>query len=125
MKAQEKLVNSSMQQAAAHWLEGGRLISGLPQDAFPFLGERGHVVSLVGGGGKTTLMYHLAQVSQARGLRTAVMTTTKIGRPGPYCRSMAACMACWAAGEYAVCGERLGDLREMVHQRRLSAAANQ
>ena len=91
------------------WLEDGQLVSGSPQDAFPFLGERGHVVSLVGGGGKTTLMYHLAQVSQARGLRTAVMTTTKIGRPGPYCRSMAACMACWAAGEYAVCGERLNE----------------
>lgn len=96
-----------MKQAAAHWLEGGRLVSGTPQDAFPFLGERGHVVSLVGGGGKTTLMYHLAQVSQGRGLRTAVMTTTKIGRPGSYCPSMTACRAFWAAGEYAVCGERL------------------
>ena len=113
MKAQEKLVNRSIQQASAYWLEGGRLASGSPQDAFPFFGERGHVVSLVGGGGKTTLMYHLAQASQGRGLRTAVMTTTKIGRPGPYCRSMAACQACWAAGEYAVCGERL-NARKLV-----------
>ena len=93
MKAQEKLVNRSIQQASAYWLEGGRLASGSPQDAFPFLSERGHVVSLIGGGGKTTLMYHLAEVSQGRGLRTAVMTTTKMGRPGPYCRSMAACRA--------------------------------
>ena len=111
MKAQEK--PGEQQQAMVCWLEDGQLVSGSPQDAFPFLGERGHVVSLVGGGGKTTLMYHLAQVSQARGLRTAVMTTTKIGRPGPYCRSMAACQSCWAAGEYAVCGERLNE-RKLV-----------
>lgn len=111
MKAQEN--HSSMKRAAACWLEGGRLVSGLPQDAFPFLSERGHVVSLIGGGGKTTLMYHLAEVSQGRGLRTAVMTTTKMGRPGPYCRSMAACRACWSAGEYAVCGERLNE-RKLV-----------
>lgn len=111
MEAQNTQVNHPVMQAAACWLEGGRLVSGSPQDAFPFLGERGHVVSLVGGGGKTTLMYHLAQVSRTRGLRTAVMTTTKMGRPGPYCRSMAACQACWAAGEYAVCGERLNERR--------------
>ena len=27
----------------------------------PFLGETGHVISLVGGGGKTTLLYALAR----------------------------------------------------------------
>lgn len=96
---------------AAYWLEGERLVRGLPQDAFPFLGEKGHVISLVGGGGKTTLMYHLAGIARQRGLRTAVMTTTRIGRPGPYCGSMAACRACWAAGEYAVCGERVNERR--------------
>ena len=30
----------------------------LPETQFPFLAEKGHVVSLVGGGGKTTLLYH-------------------------------------------------------------------
>ena len=30
------------------------------EEDFPFLAEKGHVVSLVGGGGKTTLMYAMA-----------------------------------------------------------------
>ena len=30
-------------------------------EALPFLGETGHVISLVGGGGKTTLLYALAR----------------------------------------------------------------
>ena len=29
-------------------------------EALPFLREKGHVVSLVGGGGKTTLLYGMA-----------------------------------------------------------------
>ena len=104
-------MNRPDNQATAYWLEADRLVRGMPQDAFPFLGERGHVVSLVGGGGKTTLMYCLAEASSGRGLRTAVMTTTKMGRSGAYCRSMAACLNCWSAGEYAVCGERLNERR--------------
>ena len=32
-------------------------------EALPFLGETGHVISLVGGGGKTTLLYALARWS--------------------------------------------------------------
>lgn len=104
---------SGLPQPAAYWLEGERLVRGAPQDAFPFLGTRGHVVSLVGGGGKTTLMYALAEASRARGLRTALMTTTKMGCTGPYCRTMAACRARWAAGDYAVCGER-GTARRLV-----------
>lgn len=102
-------MNSAQDRAVAWWLRGEQLVGGKPEEALPFLGERGHVVSLVGGGGKTTLMYHLAEVSRTRGLRTAVMTSTKIGRPGAYCRTMAVCRACWAAGEYAVCGERMDE----------------
>ena len=30
------------------------------ENDFPFLTEKGHIVSLVGGGGKTTLMYAMA-----------------------------------------------------------------
>ena len=33
----------------------------------PFLGETGHVISLVGGGGKTTLLYALARHCSAQG----------------------------------------------------------
>lgn len=98
---------------AAYWLDGEHLVRGAPQDAFPFLGERGHVVSLVGGGGKTTLMHHLAKASQARSLSTAVMTTTKMGCTGPFCQTIEECRACWAAGDYAVCGE-LGSERRLI-----------
>lgn len=92
---------------AAWQLEGERLVKGSVQAAFPFLAERGHVVSLVGGGGKTTLMYAMADIAQGYGLRTAAMTSTRIARPGAYCRTMESCRACWAAGNYAVCGEPL------------------
>jgi len=74
---------------------------------FPFLEEHGHVISLVGGGGKTTLMLHLAQRFAARGMKTVVMTTTRIARPERFVRTMDGCRACWAAGEYAVCGEEV------------------
>ena len=32
----------------------------LDQAALPFLSQRGHIVSLVGGGGKTTLLYQMS-----------------------------------------------------------------
>ena len=47
----------------------------------PFLGETGHVISLVGGGGKTTLLYALARWYSAQGQRVLVSTTTHIQRP--------------------------------------------
>ena len=47
----------------------------------PVLGETGHVISLVGGGGKTTLLYALARHYSAQGQRVLVSTTTHIRRP--------------------------------------------
>ena len=47
----------------------------------PFLGETGHVISLVGGGGKTTLLYALARWYSAQGQWVLVSTTTHIRRP--------------------------------------------
>ena len=41
-------------------------------EALPFLGETGHVISLVGGGGKTTLLYALARHYSAQGQRVLV-----------------------------------------------------
>ncbi len=38
---------------------------------FPFLAEKGHVVSLVGGGGKTTLLYAMASHCAAERLAGA------------------------------------------------------
>ncbi len=69
------------------------------------LAPAGRVISLVGGGGKTTLLYHLAADRQAKGKRTAVMTTTKLYRPERHCATWQECEACWAAGQYAVCGQ--------------------
>ena len=71
----------------------------------PFLGETGHVISLVGGGGKTTLLYALARWYSAQGQRVLVSTTTHIRRPDAnYAPDEAARDALWQAGTYAVAG---------------------
>ena len=90
-------------------LEGGRLVSCAPFVALGLPETGRHVISLVGGGGKTTLMHYLAGCCRDMGLRTAVMTTTRMGCPETYCETMEACRACWARGEYAVIGRRLED----------------
>lgn len=78
-------------------------MTGLEQ--LPFLGERGHVVSLVGGGGKTTLLYAMARHCAAQGQRVLAGTTTHILRPSAhYAPDEAARDALWRAGEYAVAG---------------------
>lgn len=54
----------------------------LPTEAaFPFLKEKGHVVSLVGGGGKTTILYRLAEHCASKGYRTLISTTTHMQQP--------------------------------------------
>ena len=54
----------------------------LSETYFPFLAEKGHVISLVGGGGKTTLLYAFARHCAAKGWRVLVSTTTHIRQPG-------------------------------------------
>ena len=67
-------------------------------EALPFLGETGHVISLVGGGGKTTLLYALARHYSAQGQRVLVSTTTHIQRPDAnYAPDEAARDALWQA----------------------------
>ena len=74
-------------------------------EALPFLREKGHVVSLVGGGGKTTLLYGMARLCAAEGQRVLVSTTTHIQRPSAnYALDEAARDAFWQAGTYAVAG---------------------
>ena len=78
----------------------------------PFLGETGHVISLVGGGGKTTLLYALARWYSAQGQRVLVSTTTHIQRPDAnYAPDEAARDALWQAGTYAggACRRREAD----------------
>lgn len=53
----------------------------IAESFFPFLGEQGHVISIVGAGGKTTLMYTLAHWFGERGRKVIVTTTTHIQRP--------------------------------------------
>ena len=51
------------------------------REIFPFLEEKHHMVSLVGAGGKTTLMYLLAEEYRSRGDKVLVTTTTHIKNP--------------------------------------------
>ena len=51
------------------------------EQKFPFLREKGHVVSLIGGGGKTTLLYALSAYCTAKGWRVLMATTTHIRKP--------------------------------------------
>lgn len=74
------------------------------EDFFLHLMEGRRVVSIVGGGGKSSLMDFLARLLTAQGRRVGVITSTRIGRPQSLCRDKAACLACWARGTYAVCG---------------------
>ena len=72
-------------------------------DLMPLRG--GKRISIVGAGGKTSLLYALAAERAANGQRTAVMTTTKIYAPETVCRTVEDCTACWQDRRYAVCGE--------------------
>jgi len=100
----------------------GRMASISDEVGFPFLAERGHVISLVGGGGKTTLMYHLAQRFAEQGMKTVAMTTTKILRPQRFARTIDECRACWDAGEYAVCGEEAPENKLIAPKKDVLAA---
>lgn len=75
-------------------------------NSFPFLRERGHVVSFVGAGGKTTLMYAFAGICAGNGLRTLVTTTTHIFEPDRSVRAekLSDAERLWEAGSYAVVG---------------------
>lgn len=73
---------------------------------FPFLAEKGHVISLVGGGGKTTLMYNLAAHCARKGWRVLAATTTHIMQPpgGVWAQTDAELFRLWKCGSYAVAG---------------------
>lgn len=72
---------------------------------FKYLQEKKHIVSLVGAGGKTTVMYHLAQHFASLGKKVLVTTTTHIFQPAcNFAQSLAEVEALWQAGNYAVVG---------------------
>lgn len=70
------------------------------------IAEKYHVVSIVGGGGKSTLLYYLAEQLSDRGLRVVVTTTTHIWHPGDgtYASEMGRVLSLWEQGQYAVTG---------------------
>ena len=76
------------------------------EQQFPFLSEKSHVVSLVGGGGKTTLLYAMASHCAQKGWRVLVSTTTHILRPENWlwAKTDAEIQELWARGSYAVVG---------------------
>lgn len=53
-------------------------------EAFPFLAEESGVISIVGAGGKTTLLYALAGFLEKKGRRALVTTTTHIAKPDDF-----------------------------------------
>lgn len=94
--------------AAAYWMEADVRRQGTPEAYFEPLFGKGHVISLVGGGGKSSLQRYLSCCYAQRGMKTTATTTTKIRRPAHFCRTIEECRASWAAGEVAVCGEPYG-----------------
>lgn len=72
---------------------------------FKYLQEKKHIVSLVGAGGKTTVMYQLAEHFASLGKKVLVTTTTHIFQPAcNFAQSVAEVEALWQAGSYAVVG---------------------
>ena len=65
-----------------------------------------HNICLVGGGGKTTVMYELAAAWAASGRKVLVLTSTHILRPadGSFSADTAAVHNLWQQGRYAVIG---------------------
>ena len=67
--------------------------------------EKKHIICLVGGGGKTTIMYELAHFYASQQRKVLVLTSTHIMQPGCcYAADTAAVQALWAEGCYAVIG---------------------
>ena len=85
---------------------------------WPFINDtKKHIISLVGGGGKTTIMYELANYYAAASKRVVVFTTTHIWLPrnsaavangcnacGAYAADLSAVQRLWQQGGYAVIG---------------------
>ena len=72
---------------------------------FKYLQEKKHIVSLVGAGGKTTVMYQLAQHFVSLGKKVLVSTTTHIFQPAcNFAQNIAEVEVLWKGGSCAVVG---------------------
>lgn len=82
-----------------------------------FLDGKKHCISLVGAGGKTTVMYELAEFFAQHGQKTLVATTTHIYQPEKnYCLDEQQVSALWRQGKYAVIGQKSGNKLIMDEQ---------
>jgi probable selenium-dependent hydroxylase accessory protein YqeC len=80
-------------------------------EVFPFLYETGHIISLVGAGGKSTVMDRLAKSCSERGMNVLVSTTTHIWKPqdGSWVCTMEQVKERWNRRQYAVVGLETAD----------------
>lgn len=79
----------------------------MPVCPFDFFTDgKQHNICLVGGGGKTTVMYELAAAWAACGRKVLVLTSTHILRPadGSFAADVPAVQNLWQQGRYAVIG---------------------
>ena len=79
----------------------------MPVCPFDFVNDgKKHNICLIGGGGKTTVMYELAAAWAACGRRVLVLTSTHILRPvdGSFAADAAAVQDLWQQWRYAVIG---------------------
>ena len=79
----------------------------MPVCSFDFVNDgKKHTICLVGGGGKTTVMYELSAAWAACGRRVLVLTSTHILRPvdGSFAANVLAVQNLWQQGRYAVIG---------------------
>lgn len=84
-----------------------RMIDG----TFPFFEEKGHIISFVGAGGKTTLMYAFAGEFTKNGAKVLVTTTTHIAIPQRklWAKTADEVNRLWAHGSFAVVGRACGE----------------
>ena len=79
----------------------------MPVCPFDFVNDgKKHTICLVGGGGKTTVMYELAAAWAACGRKVLVLTSTHILQPadGSFAADVPAVQNLWQQGRYAVIG---------------------
>lgn len=79
----------------------------MPVCHFDFVNDgKKHNICLIGGGGKTTVMYELAAAWAACGRRVLVLTSTHILQPadGSFAADVPAVQDLWQQGRYAVIG---------------------
>jgi probable selenium-dependent hydroxylase accessory protein YqeC len=84
---------------------------GIIKGELPFLEDDRHVISIVGAGGKTTLMYALAECCARKGKKVLVTTTTHIFRPenSLWVEDIQGAEKLWESNLYAVVGRPAED----------------